>query len=488
MFLLINLAIVILFIVDVVLHGVGSFSIGVSPTLNSISKVSLIFFVFLYVCFYANDIKKIILSPITLFPILCFNREFLELKTHTYTLSFFDIYLFSTTFYIGIVSFFSHFLVKKVRRDIFLAILVLISVGLLQVIFHNKPENTNGFFIVYLYPLLYFLIIAHVDFDIGDVRRALFTMLLISVSIFVLQNIYIGPLVVYHSSVDQTWLSQKISIANGGLLEIGAMELFLSPISFYILWNYQEIKATYSQLYTKILTLSSLFVIMMPFIYHNRANSLVVLSFAALFVINKIALRKVILFFSSVFPFLGYYLYNIVVSRSFVSDGKEIDVFGFLVSGIDSTTYDHLNSTMLGIDALMHNLLFGVGLLTGPNSIFLDDFNIGNMRNFIFPVAEVAISMGGVFFLSYVLLVASIYRSAQSPLMKYLLLLQFIPVIGANKFFSAYATGSFPIKDGFYGLSDFSPIAITSISSLYIYLLCTNDGHNVSNARDMKSA
>jgi len=461
-------------VIDLFIHKLAVFDFGLSFSPNSISKTLMLYLAIVYLIYSSRCIKKLALSPITIFPLLCFNRELIELKTFSFTYSLFEIYLFVIIFIIGVVSFTETFPRKKIVDRLVFYIFMLLFIGFIQVLFHNKPENTNGFFITYFYPLIYFCVISTMDLGIRDVRHSLFTMFCLSMFIFILQNIYIGPIVVYRSSVEQSWLTQNISIANGGLLEIGAMEVFLMPIAFYVLWNFNELKIIYSKTYMYILLFFSVFLMAMPFIYHNRANSLVVLSFLFLYIFSKFSYKKITLYLFSIIPFMMLFIYKMVVSRSFVSGGKEINIFGFAVNGIDSTTFDHLESTMVGFSYLMHNIMFGVGLLTGVNSDNIQSIHtIGNMRNFILPIIEVAINMGGVFFIFYLIMIYQIYRATSDNLMKYLLLLQFFPVVGASKFFSAYATGHFDIRTGFYSLSDFSPIAITSFFCVYVYLLCT---------------
>jgi len=471
MFLLVNASAIIFLLLDVFFHGDLVITSGFSFSANVLSKVSLLYIAVIYIALNLRNVKVILLSPITLFPLFCFNRELLEIKTYSITLSIFDMYLFLILFYVGaykgVSSHFS-FLGNKMLGPV----VILLCAGSLQVIYHNTAINLNGFFITYLYPLIYFLFLSSMNLSIVDIRRSIFTMFLISLFVFCLQNVYIGPLVVYRSSIEQTWLTQNISIANGGLLEIGAMEVFLMPIAFYIIWHYRTLQHLYSKNHFRILTVGAAFVCLMPFIYHNRANSLVVLCFFAFFGIKRLSLGKLILSFSFVIPIFSYFTYKMVVSRSLVSDGKSIDLLGIPISGIDSTTFDHLHSTVLGFEYLQNNFIFGLGMLTGADSYRGALFYIGNMRNFLFPSIEVAVSMGGLFYLLYFILVFTVYRLTKDLLMKFILLLQFIPVVGAGRFFSPYSTGNLSLNTGFSSLSDNVPIAIYSILTVYVYLLC----------------
>ena len=101
MFLLVSASAIIFLMLDVFLSGELVINSGFSFSANVLSKVSLLYIAIIYIAFNFKKVKVIVLSPITLFPLFCFNRELLEIKTYSLTFSIFDAYLFFLLIYVG---------------------------------------------------------------------------------------------------------------------------------------------------------------------------------------------------------------------------------------------------------------------------------------------------------------------------------------------------------------------------------------------------
>ena len=173
-----------------------------------------------------------------------------------------------------------------------------------------------------------------------------------------------------------------------------------------------------------------------------------------------------------------------MINRSFSSStqGHSIDFFGISFASLDGTTYNHVFATMKGFEIFIENLSFGFGFLRDADSFYGNYFIVSNLRNFLFPVLEVAITMGVFFFLFYMIIVLYTFIRIRSPYLKLIISLQFIPFVGTSKFFGLYATGELDINYGYSTLTDFTPIAVYSFLYIVILLLCENSFYNYKTA------
>jgi hypothetical protein len=352
--------------------------------------------------------------------------------------------------------------------------------GLMSIIYNGFFVNANAFMLAYVIPLLYLFQLTKVNLKCRDIEVCYMYLLGVSLFIFLLQNLYIGPYRVYLSSVNQTWLRENVSIANGGLLEIGAMEMFLLPFAGYFLLNRRNLRDRFSRYTVKFIIAASVFVFLMPFIYQNRANSLLAIILFVVVIHSTLPRRKFLVAAMSMLPFGLFFLYSLVLKRSFTvaGDGLAINIFGLSLAGIDSTTFDHLNSTLAGFQVLIENMIFGFGLLKDADSMLGSIYTIGNLRNFIFPSLEIAISLGLIFFLIYLVFVFFVIRTSNSNYAKFVAILQFFPVVGTSKFFYLYSTGSLSTTDGYSSLTDHTPIAMFSFYYIGVILMCMYSKHD----------
>lgn len=469
MLLLINLSVTLFIVVDLFLNASVSVSSGFVLTNNYVSKICVLFVGLFLVLANLKNRNWLALSPIAIFPVLSFNRELLELKTFYFTFNVFDIYILSVMCFVSVV-----YKERYRLRWLHVVSLLLIFCGLMSIIYNGFFVNANAFLLAYVLPLLYLFQLTKVNLKRRDVEVCYIYLLGVSLFIFLLQNLYIGPYNVYISSVKQTWLRENVSIANGGLLEIGAMEMFLLPFAGYFLLNRHGLRDRFNKYIVKFIVFASFFVFLMPFIYQNRSNSLLALILLVYIMYATLPKKRFVLSVISTLPFGLFLLYGLVLKRSFstVGDGLSINVFGIRLSGIDSTTFDHLNSTLVGFETLLENMMFGFGLLKDADSLVGNVYTISNLRNFVFPSLEIAISLGFVFFIIYLVFVYFVIKTSKSNYAKLVAVLQFLPVVGTSKFFYLYSTGSLSTTGGYASLTDHTPIAMFSVYYIGVILMC----------------
>lgn len=459
----------LIFLLDLFFHGVCDLIFTTDITTKIFVQIIFLFSYLLYIAFNLKNIKKVVLSTLVFSPVLVMNRDLLEIKTYSFVISIFDIALVTT-------SAIAIFCNRKSKQYEYIDPLSLVFIAFILAGFFTlaAQETTIGLLYIYsafLIPLIYLNAALHMGVSKEDAIKAAAGTILVSILIFLLQNIYIGPLTVLQSSRNQTWLIDAVSIANGGFIEMGTMQTILIPISFYIIFNSIYAKAIFKKNSYLFIKICAWFVMAMPFVYNNRANSALVIFLFLFFIFKTYSKKKIISFIPFFLPLFGCLIYAVVTGRSFAEDGASINFFGVEISGINSTTYDHLYATTTGFDALAKNLVFGVGSFVGPRTWEDSFFAIGNYRNLIFPAIEIAIGNGLIFFAIYLFFVFFMFNRASEQLIKLYILLPFIPILGASKFFGLYATGSIDFSRGFVSLSDHPPVAVFSLGMVLIYLI-----------------
>lgn len=459
----------IIFILDIFLHGECDVRIANEITTKIVIQFMLIGVLVGYVLIVVNSLKKIALSVLIFLPVLVMSRDLIEIRTYSFSISLLDLAVISASM-IAIFVVQSKLNMKCIDR-FNLILLAFAALGFLSIFVRDLTIGLSYLYSAFLIPLIYFILLNEMNLSKEMVVRTAVGFFLVSLAIFFLQNVYIGPMTVLQSSRNQTWLIDNVSIANGGLIEIGAMQAILIPIAFYIIYNELFVRGIFRLLHFRIVYLCALFVMVMPFIYNNRSNALLSIFLFSYFIYKKWTLGKIIALLPIIFPVVLWAIYTVVFNRSFVNDGMSINVVGLEISGINSTTFDHIQSTIAGFYSLAENLVFGVGPFVGANTWSESVFTIGNYRNYFFPIIELAVTNGILFFIVYFIFLLEIMRGSKDSLIKIYVLLPFIPILGASKFFGLYATGSLNLTSGFASLSDHTPVAIFSYGMVLLFLI-----------------
>ena len=452
-------------LLDVFFFGDLVFSISEFADYNVIIKASLLIISFIFVLVFINRDKNYILcTPVMMLPVLFYNRELVEVKTHNFTLGLFDIVLL----FVVLIFTRKKFILNKKYDYIFIT---LTFIGLIPILSNGMFVNINAFMLSYLLPMLYLSSLIKSQIRLLNIQLSILFFIILSVLIFIFQNIYIGPIVVYQSTVAQSWLNQGISMANGGFLEIGSMQIFLITFSSYLFYYKYVIKFE-NKITCKLISFLFIFSIILPFIYQNRANCLLSITFIIFISYCKLSRIKFLLSIIVITP-LFVLLFYVVLSRTFINENILNHIFsiGELFKNVDYTTLNHLKSTLSCFEIVFKYPLTGYGLLRDPNSAYENVFRISNLRNYILPSLEICASLGIIFFSFYVYFIFKIYSITTSFFLKFLLLLQFIPIVGSSKFFGLYATGTIEYRTGFTSLSDKVPVSIFSFFFILIVAL-----------------
>ena len=336
-------------------------------------------------------------------------------------------------------------------------------------------STNNALYLSYIFqavltPLALASVIIQTFHKISDYNRVLFALLTVTFLIFILQVIYIGPETFIQTSRNQTWLSSGTSIASGGFIEVGTMQLVLIPIAVIFLHQKSIGSANNIGKFSSLcLSISSWSILALPFILNNRANAL--LSVFLFYFILMPSYRKQTRRMLNVLliPTVLFVITELIAVRTFTSNGHSVDVLGISLSNIDYTTLNHIKATLSGFQTISDvNIWTGAGPFRG--SISVDRlFEVGNFRNFLIPLVKPLVSYGLIYFTVYLIFSSYFYYISRGSPFRYIAILPFLPILGTSRILDLYVTGKISDDLGFLYMEDATPVAIFGFSMCLIY-------------------
>lgn len=312
---------------------------------------------------------------------------------------------------------------------------------------------------------LYYIFKKRTDFD-----RLLYYLIALSFFIFFLQVLYIGPITFIESSRNQTWLLSGTSIASGGFIEVGTMQLVLIPLAYLYLSSSNSktlVKNFYLRIYLK---LASLFIILSPIILFNRVNALLSIFLFVTMILPRLTKRQIATTCIIIFPFAASILYQVIIYRSFVMNGHSVNLLGIELVNLDYTTLTHIQATVEGFSTLLSmNIFSGVGPFLG-GEVEGAIFEVGNFRNFLFPFIKPFVSLGFLYFSLHLIFSLTFFLMSKGLSARYIAVLPFLPALGTSRLMDLYVTGELSYKVGFLAMNDPTPVAIYSFSLMLLYV------------------
>lgn len=450
-------------------------SLAISPSIEfSISQFSVKYLVpflllscFIFVLIQRSHITVYISGLVVLMPIFIMLRDMVEIKLALLHLDIFSLFLLSCV----VVSLRSPRVEDFFSTSIFGIFYILFSCTMVFLTLYTKNFLIISFFYAaILTPLiladtLYYIFKKRTDFD-----RLLYYLIALSFFIFFLQVLYIGPITFIESSRNQTWLLSGTSIASGGFIEVGTMQLVLIPLAYLYLSSSNSktlVKNFYLRIYLK---LASLFIILSPIILFNRVNALLSIFLFVTMILPRLTKRQIATTCIIIFPFAASILYQVIIYRSFVMNGHSVNLLGIELVNLDYTTLTHIQATVEGFSTLLSmNIFSGVGPFLG-GEVEGAIFEVGNFRNFLFPFIKPFVSLGFLYFSLHLIFSLTFFLMSKGLSARYIAVLPFLPALGTSRLMDLYVTGELSYKVGFLAMNDPTPVAIYSFSLMLLYV------------------